>query len=85
MRILLSAVFLSSVPAIAIAATCGGHGDRGTMLVTPAWLAAHLTDPNLVVLAMGDPKEYAAAHIPGSVRLNCHPWQTWPKPSPARA
>lgn len=48
------------------AATCGGHGTRATMLVTPQWLADHLNDPNLVVIGIGQKPEYEAAHIPGS-------------------
>lgn len=39
------------------------------MLVTPTWLATHCHDANLVMLAVGDPKQYAEAHIPGSVMI----------------
>jgi thiosulfate/3-mercaptopyruvate sulfurtransferase len=49
------------------AATCGGHGTSGTMLVSTAWLADHLKDPNLVILAIGDKQEYEKAHIPGAL------------------
>ncbi len=66
MRILLAAC-LCLLPAVAMAAECGAHGDRSTMLATAAWLAQHLKDSNLVMLAVGDPQQYAAAHIPGSV------------------
>jgi thiosulfate/3-mercaptopyruvate sulfurtransferase len=52
-----------------MAADCGGHGDLNTMLVTPSWLAAHSKDANLAVLAVGDPKQYAEAHIPGSAMV----------------
>ncbi len=52
--------------AIAAAATCGGHGTRETMIVSPKWLADHLKDSNLVILAVGDKKNYDAGHIPGS-------------------
>ena len=48
------------------APACGGHGDRNSLLVSTAWLAGHLTDPNLVVLAVGKKSEYDSAHIPGS-------------------
>ena len=51
------------------APACGGHGDRNTMLVTTAWLADHLKDPNLVLLAVGRDGEYEKAHIPGSIAL----------------
>jgi thiosulfate/3-mercaptopyruvate sulfurtransferase len=36
------------------------------MLVTPEWLAAHLKDPNLVVIGIGQKAEYDAGHIPGA-------------------
>jgi thiosulfate/3-mercaptopyruvate sulfurtransferase len=39
---------------------------REAMLVTPAWLAAHLKDPNLVILHVGIRGNYAAKHIPGA-------------------
>jgi thiosulfate/3-mercaptopyruvate sulfurtransferase len=52
--------------ALAGAATCGGHGTAESMIVSPKWLAAHLADPNLVILAVGDQKDYDAGHIPGS-------------------
>ncbi len=69
MQILIAAS-LALLPAVAMAAaTCGAHGDRNTMLVTPAWLATHAKDVNLAVLAVGDPKQYAEAHIPGSAML----------------
>jgi thiosulfate/3-mercaptopyruvate sulfurtransferase len=45
---------------------------RDALLVTPSWLATHLHDANLVLLAVGDPSAYAGAHIPGArfVALN---------------
>src|SRR5689334_9045085 len=41
------------------------------MLVSTAWLAQHRSDPNLVLLHVGDEKEYAEKHIEGArfVRL----------------
>lgn len=39
---------------------------RGTLFVSVEWLAQHLHDPNLVVLHVGVPAEYPAAHIPGA-------------------
>lgn len=36
------------------------------MVVNTAWLAAHLKDPSLVLLHIGDKDEYAAKHIPGA-------------------
>jgi thiosulfate/3-mercaptopyruvate sulfurtransferase len=44
----------------------GSTAARASLLVTPAWLAQHLGDPDLVLLHVGDPKEYPAKHIPGA-------------------
>jgi thiosulfate/3-mercaptopyruvate sulfurtransferase len=49
------------------AAPCGGHGDHNTMLVSTSWLAEHLHDANLVVLAVGEKSDYDKGHIPGSL------------------
>lgn len=39
---------------------------RESLVVNTAWLAAHLNDPDLVLLHVGDKDEYAAKHIPGA-------------------
>ncbi len=39
---------------------------RESLVVTPAWLAQHINDSNLVLLHVGDKDGYAAAHIPGA-------------------
>jgi thiosulfate/3-mercaptopyruvate sulfurtransferase len=49
---------------------CGGHGDPNTLLVSAEWLAAHLHDSKLTILALGDRADYDRAHIPGAVFLN---------------
>ena len=36
------------------------------MIVTTDWVAKHLNDKSLVLLQVGDRKEYDAAHIPGA-------------------
>src|ERR1044072_5480414 len=41
-------------------------GPRESLVVTPAWLAQHLHDPNLVLLHVGSKDGYEAAHIPGA-------------------
>ena len=41
-------------------------GARDTLVVTPAWLAQHIKDPNLVLLHVGDKEGYYAGHIPGA-------------------
>jgi thiosulfate/3-mercaptopyruvate sulfurtransferase len=69
MQTLILAACFAILPAAAFAADCGGHGNSKTMLVTPAWVAAHIKDSNLAVLAVGDPKQYAQAHIPGSAMV----------------
>lgn len=49
---------------------CGGHGSAQTLIVSTEWLAAHLKDPNVVVLAVGSQSDYDEGHIPGSVYVN---------------
>ena len=39
---------------------------RDKMLVSAEWLKAHSADKNLVLLQVGDKKEYDAGHIPGA-------------------
>ncbi len=51
------------------APSCGGHGSPETLLVSTAWLAAHLRDPQLVVLAVGDRAAYDRSHIPDAAFL----------------
>jgi thiosulfate/3-mercaptopyruvate sulfurtransferase len=58
---------LASLPYPAAAASCGGHGDRDSLLVSTSWLADHLNDRNLVILAVGNKAEYEKAHIPGAL------------------
>jgi thiosulfate/3-mercaptopyruvate sulfurtransferase len=40
--------------------------QRSQLLVSPAWLAAHINDPNTVLLQVGDAEEYMNEHIPGA-------------------
>ncbi len=39
---------------------------REPMLVTVDWLADHLKDPSLVLLQIGDKKDYDKGHVPGA-------------------
>ena len=39
---------------------------RSSMIVTTEWLAQHLNDKSLVLIHVGDKKEYDAAHIPSA-------------------
>ena len=54
--------------AIAAAAVTGANaaGPRDQLLVTPAWLAEHAADKDLVILHIGTPAGYQAKHIPGA-------------------
>lgn len=40
--------------------------SRDSLIVDSKWLAAHLNDPDLVLLHVGDKDEYPAKHIPGA-------------------
>src|ERR1017187_10611442 len=51
---------------VAAAATCGGHGTPESLVVSTKWLADHVKDANLVVLAVGSKADYDAGHIAGS-------------------
>jgi thiosulfate/3-mercaptopyruvate sulfurtransferase len=65
---MLMAISPAIVPAVqAIPAQCGGHADPGSMLVSTSWLAEHLNDPNLIVLAVGNKDDFDKGHIPGSI------------------
>lgn len=48
------------------AANAQGASAREALLVTPAWLAAHVKDPNIVILHVGAREKYAGQHIPGA-------------------
>lgn len=52
--------------ALTLSPAAGAVSDRDRLLVTTKWLAAHLQDPGLVLLHVGDPAEYAVAHLPGA-------------------
>src|SRR6187401_3539396 len=53
---------LTLAPALSVAAPSPREG----LVVSVAWLAQHLKDPDLVLLHVGDKAEYDAAHIPGA-------------------
>jgi thiosulfate/3-mercaptopyruvate sulfurtransferase len=42
---------------------------RDALVVSTAWLAQHLKDPDLVLLFLGDDNDYNKAHIPGSYNI----------------
>jgi thiosulfate/3-mercaptopyruvate sulfurtransferase len=43
-----------------------GPARREQLVVSDAWLAGHLLDPDLVLLQVGDSSEFVRAHIPGA-------------------
>jgi thiosulfate/3-mercaptopyruvate sulfurtransferase len=53
-------LLLFALPALAAS-------PRDSMVVGVDWLRAHLHDPNLVLLHVGDKAEYDAKHIPGAI------------------
>ena len=55
------------VAALAMQSTSYAQGKvRNSMIVSTEWLAQHLNHDSLVLLQVGDKKEYDAAHIPGA-------------------
>ena len=59
----------SAILALALASPASpaaAASPRDSLVVSTAWLAQHLKDPDLVLLHVGDKGEYAAAHIPGA-------------------
>lgn len=59
------AIMLHSAHAKPVAPAAAPAGS----LVSTAWLARHLHDPNLVLLQVGTASAYKAAHIPGAHRV----------------
>jgi thiosulfate/3-mercaptopyruvate sulfurtransferase len=67
-RALVPSVFILAV-AILFTTTSYAQSARGVrqeMIVSTEWLAKHLNDDSLVLLQVGEKKEYVAAHIPGA-------------------
>jgi thiosulfate/3-mercaptopyruvate sulfurtransferase len=56
-------------PSPAPRASTPGRASEMPLLVSPAWLATRLSDPELVVLHIGPPDAYAREHIPGARRV----------------
>src|SRR3954470_20948208 len=51
---------------ICLMAAAAFASPRQNLVVDAAWLKAHLADPDLVLLHVGDKAEYEAAHIAGA-------------------
>jgi thiosulfate/3-mercaptopyruvate sulfurtransferase len=60
----------------AAVADAPAQSPRDRLLVQPSWLAAHLDDPNLVLLHVGEADVYARAHIPGARFVRLHDLST---------
>lgn len=59
------------VPTLQLAVALLSHAD--SLVVSPAWLAAHRTDPDLVVLHVSmERDDYAKGHVPGARWANPH-------------
>ena len=68
MKRMMSIATLAALLPVSAFAACGEHGTRESLFVSTGWLADHLRDKNLVILAIGaDEKEFNEGHIPGSV------------------
>jgi thiosulfate/3-mercaptopyruvate sulfurtransferase len=60
-------IFAAALAALATTTTAQGQrNSRAEVTVSPAWLAQHLQDPDLVLLHVGDRGEYDKAHIAGA-------------------
>lgn len=68
-------IIISSFVAFAITVAAAQNTERGVprlrkdMLVSTDWLAAHLNDPDLVVLSIGAAPDFYAKHIPGARQI----------------
>ena len=58
-------VFVLAFTLVAFSSLAGAK-VRESMIVSTDWLSKHLNDKALVLLHVGDKKEYDAAHIPGA-------------------
>lgn len=82
MKSLSVAAALVATAAVSASAQVGNGSSRDALLVSPAWLAQHLHDPNLIVLqvgAMGNQAAYDAGHIPGARAADYGALHTIPK------
>jgi thiosulfate/3-mercaptopyruvate sulfurtransferase len=63
---LIRALVCGAVLVTGAGAVLPAASPRDALVVSAAWLAQHLSDPNLVVLQAGDKAEYDARHVPGA-------------------
>ena len=64
----LPAVTLAAAAALAMPApdTAAARSQQAAITVSTEWLASQLSDPDLVLLHVGDTAEYSREHIPGA-------------------
>lgn len=60
------AALTAAFSAFFVVAAASAQEPAGPSLATVEWLAAHIGDPALVVLHVGDKAEYDTGHIPGA-------------------
>jgi thiosulfate/3-mercaptopyruvate sulfurtransferase len=65
-QILFALLVLSTLSVTFVSANDRQAKVRHSMIVSTEWLAKHLNDPSLVLLHVGDRKEFDAAHIPNA-------------------
>ena len=66
MRLSAAAVCALLVTVLPASAQVPNGSSRDKLVVTPAWLAQHLHDPDLVILQVGLKETYDKGHIPGA-------------------
>jgi len=66
MKSICLAAALLTAAAIPASAQVANGSTRDKLVVTPAWLAQHLHDPDLLVLQVGVKDTYDKGHIPGA-------------------
>jgi thiosulfate/3-mercaptopyruvate sulfurtransferase len=54
------------IAALAVGGSAEAASPRDQLVVTPAWLASHAADKDVVILHVGTEAGYAAGHIPGA-------------------
>src|SRR5262249_40905452 len=82
MKSMCFAAALIAASAVSASAQTGNASSRDALLASPAWLAQHLHDSNLVLLqvgAMGNQAVYDAGHIPGARIADYGALHTLPK------
>ncbi|CAN5214297.1 sulfurtransferase [soil metagenome] len=71
---------IASLALMALAAPAMAASPRDQLVVSTAWLAGHLTDPDLIILQVGDKPGYDAGHIPGAQLITIAEFSAPPVP-----